>query len=137
GLLVDLFLEQQAGDGPRKTIEPAALKLFLRYDWPGNVRELENEVMRLAAFSEGDIITEVDVLENAAFLERVRGRQARVESADESSSVSTLEQTELEQIRQALRSAGGNRTRAAEMLGIDRSTLYRKIRKYGEKLGES
>jgi transcriptional regulator with GAF, ATPase, and Fis domain len=142
GLLVNHFLEAQAEKGgvPQKTIEPPALRLFLRYDWPGNVRELENEVTKLAAFTQSDVITEVDVLENAVFLERARQQRPGMAAAagepappaNGSSSVSTLEQTELDQIRQALRAAGGNRTKAAEMLGIDRSTLYRKIKRLGD-----
>ncbi|HHN73810.1 MAG TPA: sigma-54-dependent Fis family transcriptional regulator, partial [Acidobacteria bacterium] len=133
GLLVGHFLEQaakKAGQTP-KSIEPPALRLFLRYDWPGNVRELENEVTKLAAFTRGEVITELDVLENAVFLERARVRQA---SRPRDESISTLEATELEQIRQALATAGGNRTRAAEMLGIDRSTLYRKLKRYADRL---
>ncbi|MDQ7005952.1 MAG: sigma 54-interacting transcriptional regulator [Acidobacteriota bacterium] len=133
GLLVGHFLEHAAkktGQAP-KSIEPPALRLFLRYDWPGNVRELENEVTKLAAFTRGEVITELDVLENAAFLERARARQA---GRPRDESISTLEATELEQIRQALATAGGNRTRAAEMLGIDRSTLYRKLKRYADRL---
>jgi transcriptional regulator with PAS, ATPase and Fis domain len=142
GLLVNHFLEGQAekGGGSPKTIEPPALRLFLRYDWPGNVRELENEVTKLAAFTESEVITEVDVLENAVFLERARQQRTgpapaapdKTAPKEKGGSVSTLEQTEIDQIRQALRAAGGNRTKAAEMLGIDRSTLYRKIKRLGD-----
>ncbi len=138
GLLVEHFLEQaarQAG-APAKRIEPAALRLFLRHDWPGNVRELENEVLKLATFTEGEVITEVDVLENATFLEkRARRRPPGAGDAGQAA-VPTLEQAEIEQIRQALRAAKGNRTRAARMLGIDRSTLYRKLRRLRDQLGE-
>ncbi len=130
GLLVDHFLERHAEKShkPRKQIEPAALRLFLRHQWPGNVRELENEVIKLAAFCEGDVITEVDLLENASFLERAK----RVSSPQAVGDLATLEAAEIDQIRQALRTAQGNRTKAAETLGIDRSTLYRKLKKLGE-----
>ncbi len=130
GLLIDHFLERHAEKShkPRKRIEPAALRLFLRYQWPGNVRELENEVIKLAAFCDGEVITEVDLLENATFLERAKGATAAQIAAD----IATLEATEVEQIRQALRNAQGNRTKAAESLGIDRSTLYRKLKKLGD-----
>ena len=83
--------------------------------------------MKLAAFVDGEVITELDVLENCAFHERAGGRAPAAAGP-----VATLEQTEVEQIRQALRAAKGNRSRAAEMLGIDRSTLYRKLRRLGE-----
>ncbi len=129
GLLVGHFLEDFAekNDQPEKKIENAALRLFLRYDWPGNVRELENEVTKLAAFSQGEIITELDILENASFLDRAKVRKASRSSKKEGEG--TLEQAEVEQIRQALKTANGNRTRAAEILGIDRSTLYRKLKR--------
>jgi transcriptional regulator with GAF, ATPase, and Fis domain len=138
GLLVTHFLETQAEKAgkPPKAIEPPALRLFLRYDWPGNVRELQNEVTKLAAFTDSDVITEVDVLENAVFLERARQQRTKkgdaAASGSEAGQVSTLEQTEVEHIRQALRASNGNRTKAAEMLGIDRSTLYRKIKRLAD-----
>ena len=138
GLLVEHFLEQaarKAGGSPRR-IEPAALRLFLRHDWPGNVRELENEVLKLATFTEGDVITEVDVLENATFLEKKARRRAPAPAAGGDAAVPTLEEAEIEQIRQALRAAQGNRTKAARMLGIDRSTLYRKLKRLRDQLGE-
>jgi DNA-binding NtrC family response regulator len=148
GLLVDHFLQElaeEAGASGAKTIEPAAVRLFLRHDWPGNVRELHNEVTKLGTFTEGSVITELDVLENATFLERVtRGRDepdtakpdaegaATAPPGEAGGSLATLEQAELQQIREALRAAGGNRTKAAQILGIDRSTLYRKLKRYGE-----
>ncbi|MBP7149021.1 MAG: sigma 54-interacting transcriptional regulator [Acidobacteria bacterium] len=136
GLLIEHFLEQAAvrSDRPRKRIEPAAQRLFLRHSWPGNVRELENEVLKLATFTEGEVITEVDVLENATFLARgeARGEPGTPGETAATGGVTTLEHAEVEQIRHALQASGGNRTRAAEMLGIDRSTLYRKLRRLGE-----
>ena len=92
------------------------------------MRELENEITRLVAFCEGPVITELDVLENTAFAERVRTTPAAADPAD----AGTLERLEIERIREALREAGGNRTRAARILGIDRSTLYRKLKRLGE-----
>jgi transcriptional regulator with PAS, ATPase and Fis domain len=130
-LLVDHFLglgAEKAG-GERKRIEPAGMRLFRRHTWPGNVRELENEVTKIAAFTEGSVITELDVLENGAFLERAAEQAS---PAEDDADVTTLEQAEIDQIRSALRAVGGNRTRAAEMLGIDRSTLYRKLKRLGE-----
>ncbi len=131
GLLVDHFLERAAerAGGPPLRIEPAALRLFTRHDWPGNVRELENEITRLVAFCDGPVITELDVLENTAFAERVREEAAGGEPPADSG---TLERLEIERIREALREAGGNRTRAARILGIDRSTLYRKLKRLGQ-----
>jgi two-component system response regulator AtoC len=136
GLLVDHFLAElaeESGADPRR-IEPAALRLFLRHDWPGNVRELHNEVTRLGTFTDSETITELDVLENASFLARAARGEGAAPTAPQQgrSSVETLEEAELKQIQQALRSAGGNRTKAAQLLGIDRSTLYRKLKRFGE-----
>lgn len=138
GLLVEHFLAEEAEKSrrPPQRIEPAALRLFLRHRWPGNVRELQNEVTKLSAFTSAEVITELDVLENATFLERA-GRSAAAAEEATAAGLATLEQTEVEQIRQALRTARGNRRRAAEILGIDRSTLYRKLKRLGELDGNS
>ncbi len=135
GHLVDHLLDEMAAKRgrPRQRLEPAALRLLLRHDWPGNVRELEHELTKLSTFVDGELITELDVLENCAFHERTPATRP----APGAGAVATLEETEIEQIRQALRAAKGNRSRAAEMLGIDRSTLYRKLRRLGDLDDES
>jgi transcriptional regulator with GAF, ATPase, and Fis domain len=131
GLLADHFLErygqEHAGGAPeaRRRMTGGALRLLALHDWPGNIRELEHEITKLAAFSEGEEIDEAEVRANAGFL-----ATPETGSGSASSSVS-LEETEIRQIRKALEMSGGNRTHAARLLGINRATLHRKIRRYG------
>jgi len=102
---------------------PDAQDLLQAYDWPGNVRELRNVVEQMVVLSRGQ---RIGVRELPAQLRGVGGE-------DKKSSVhgGTLEEMEKQAIAQALKGAGGNRTRAAEQLGISRRTLHRKIAEYG------
>ncbi len=95
-----------------------ALRVLKRYHWPGNVRELENLVQRLVVMTEGDVI-DVPVLPPYLRFSAVRG----------SGVDRTLAEVEAEHIRNVLASVGGNKTRAAEILGIDRKTLREKQKK--------
>jgi len=96
-----------------------ALRVMKRYHWPGNVRELENLVQRLVVMTEGDVI-DVPVLPSYLRFSAVRG----------SGVDRTLAEVEAEHIRNVLASVGGNKTRAAEILGIDRKTLREKQKKH-------
>jgi len=88
------------------------------YSWPGNVRELENIVHRLIVMSEGDVI---DVPDLPALMRFSATRQQDL--------TRTLAQVEAEYIRNVLASVGGAKTKAAEILGVDRKTLREKLRK--------
>ena len=124
-LLVDHFLQKIGRDSgkPPKKMEVGVLQLLLRYSWPGNVRELENEVARLAVLSAGDVITQRDVMESGELFEKIT-------TLDEKDTFTPLEEMERRQIEKALMEAAGNRGRAAEMLGISRATIFRKLRKF-------
>ena len=103
--------------------EPAK-KLLLGYHWPGNVRELENAVERAVALAESDLIGVEDL---------PRALQERKGQDLLSSAVAqgfTLDQLEREYIERVLDVEGGNKTRAAQRLGLDRKTLYRKLEEY-------
>ena len=107
---------------PQKRLTPDAQALLEEYHWPGNVRELRNLMERAAILVEG---TEVRAEDLTSWLER---------SADHSDGVGLrgeIERREAEAIRKALESASGNVTQAAAGLGIDRTNLHRKMRKYG------
>jgi len=127
-LLSDAFLHrsaEQRGEAPKRLSE-AALDAMQAYTWPGNVRELENALERAVILSEGDVI-EVDALP-----ERVTERKAEPLVADRATPVNpTLDVIERSYIMWVLQSEGGNKSRAAEVLGIDPSTLYRKLSRYG------
>jgi len=99
-----------------------ALAWLRRYDWPGNVRELENAVERAVIIAQGRMIA-VDDLPHA-----VRGADAS--KTIELEVGSTIDEAEKRMIIQTLAYTGGDRSRAAEVLGIGRKTLYRKLQKY-------
>ncbi len=114
---------QRAGKTLRG-INEAARKLLLGYHWPGNVREVENVIERAVALCEGAIIG-ADDLPPAV---RERRNQDRLASAVAQGL--TLDELEREYIERVLEAEGGNKTRAALRLGLDRKTLYRKLEEY-------
>jgi len=128
-LLVAHFLKIHTPSGLKpKQITPSALAVLEAYDWPGNIRELENEVKRLIAVA-GDVIHEEDLSEQVR-----RGPRGLALPAGDPSNVHNIEalvsQVEMDEIKKSLALAGGNKTRAAELLGISRFTLQRKMEKY-------
>jgi len=98
-----------------------ALDRLLRYDWPGNVRELEGAIQRSLVLASGNAITLPDL--PADMRPAPRGASSAPLPGD-----ATLEEVEAFWIRQALERCGGNRTQAARQLGIDPSTLWRKLK---------
>jgi len=101
-----------------------AKKMLLAHHWPGNVRELENVVERAVALTEGDLISPEDLPRTM----QERKSQDRLASAVAQGF--TLDQLEREYIERVLEVEGGNKTRAAHRLGLDRKTLYRKLEEY-------
>ncbi|MCF8063292.1 MAG: sigma-54 dependent transcriptional regulator [Deltaproteobacteria bacterium] len=108
---------------PIKTVSREAMRLLENYAFPGNVRELENILERAVAMCRGDVIQTSDLpsdlseVEIYSFERPDRGHL-------------NLEELEKDYIRHILQITGGVRTRAAEILGIDRATLWRKMKKY-------
>jgi DNA-binding NtrC family response regulator len=100
---------------------PEALRLLGRYRFPGNVRELRNVIERCLIFAEGEEVQASDLPPE------VLGTSA---SAATAGPIVSLEQLEREHIARALAATGGNKTRVAQLLGIDRTTLYAKIQRY-------
>jgi two-component system response regulator HydG len=119
-LLANFFLEKFSTElrRPVPVIEDEALRVLIEYHWPGNVRELENLIQRLVIVTEGDFIDIVDLPTPMRFCVSPRKGIHR-----------TLANVEAEHIRDVLASVGGNKTKAAEVLGIDRKTLREKIKK--------
>jgi len=107
---------QETGKPPIKFSDPV-LKALKNYDWPGNVRELENVIQRLVVMSDGEVINPPDLPSLMRFSAR---RQKGLQRS--------LADMEKEHIRNVLADAGGNKTRAAEILGIDRKTLREKLK---------
>jgi two-component system response regulator AtoC len=104
-----------------KTLSPDALSALSAYDWPGNIRELENVIERALILSDSDVITEKDLS-----IPQTTERKNPVQLQP-----GNLNDIEREAIKKALHETGGNQTRASRLLGIDRKTLYLKLKKYG------
>jgi two-component system response regulator HydG len=127
-LLIESFLNHLATE---QQVEPKALSAdtldaVMVYEWPGNVRELENALEHAWVISKGNVI------EPAALPERITKRKKEPLVSERSYDNPTLEVIERAYIMYVLQSEGGNKTRAAEVLGIDPSTLYRKLSRYEE-----
>jgi two-component system response regulator HydG len=125
-LLAENFLNLLAArkQAEIKHLDDEALNALLEYDWPGNVRELENALERAVAMVQGDTITR-EVLPK-----RVLEREPPPLVSGETPVNPALEVIERAYIEWVLRAEGGNKTRAAEVLGIDPSTLYRKLARF-------
>ena len=125
-LLANHFIQKYAkqAHSPVEGISKEAMDLLLRYPWPGNVRELENVIERAVTLGKGPLITPEDLPD----LVREEHRQEYEALLEGDLS---LEELEKEYIKRTLRKTQGHQTRTAAILGIDRRTLYRKIRKYG------
>ena len=127
-LLIDNFLQElssERSDAP-KALSSEALDAVMVYDWPGNVRELQNALEHAVVLSRSEIIDPMSLPE------RITRRRKEPLVAERSSPNPSLDIVERAYIMWVLQSEGGNKTRAAEVLGIDPSTLYRKLSRYEE-----
>jgi two-component system response regulator HydG len=125
-LLVDAFLQrlaEQRGQ-PARRLSHEALDAILAYEWPGNVRELENALEHAVTVCHGESI---DV---PSLPERVTAPKAQPLVQERRPVNPTLDAIERAYITWVLQAEGGNKSRAAEVLGIDPSTLYRKLARY-------
>ncbi|CAN5828609.1 N/A [soil metagenome] len=130
--LANHFLARVASlyEEPVKRLSAEALKVVMAYDWPGNVRELANVIEHGVVFSRSEV---VDVLD---LPERLRASAAAEASAaldPDRAPIVTLEAAERGLIARALKATGGNQSKAAELLCIERRRLYRKVARYGLK----
>ena len=120
-LLVRHFAEKFAGElgKPAPRFSERALEALQNYAWPGNARELENAIQRVVVMNDGEIVELPDLPPLARF------SALRTTGVDRA-----LAEVEADHIRNVLANAGGNKTHAAEILGIDRKTLRKKIAQY-------
>jgi DNA-binding NtrC family response regulator len=107
-----------------RTISKETLSLLLDYDWPGNVRELEHAIERAVWVCDSEDILPEHLPPEIQFPEERRIRRAGEEGI-------SLEAVEKEYIKMVLKKTGGHKSKAASILGMDRRTLYRKLKKYG------
>jgi DNA-binding NtrC family response regulator len=128
-LLAQHFVDRFGARGGRKLrgIQAAAAEKLAAYDWPGNVRELENAIERAVALLRTDEVTLDDLPEKVR-----QHRAGRLSFAvDDLAEVVSIAELERRYIQRVLTLAGGNKSRAADMLGLDRRTLYRRLDRYG------
>jgi two-component system response regulator HydG len=129
-LLIEFLLSNLATETSTepKALASEALDAVMVYEWPGNVRELENALEHAVVLTRGSLI------EAAHLPERITKRRKEPLVAERSFLNPTLEVIERAYIMWVLQAEGGNKTRAAEVLGIDPSTLYRKLSRYEEQV---
>jgi DNA-binding NtrC family response regulator len=122
--LVSHFIKKFSKDGHRHVIRvaPEVMDLLMRYDWPGNVRQLENIIERAFALGQSDTILTADLPSEI----REYYKQTGISSPD---SLNLAENEKLLILR-ALRKTNGNKAEAAQLLGINITTVYRKLEKY-------
>jgi len=107
-----------------KEITPKAMELLVGHHWPGNVRELENTIERAVLLNRSTVLDVADLPEKLACPESI----AAISDADPANP--TLESIEKAYIHYVMTQTGGRKTKAARVLGIDTSTLYRKLDRY-------
>ncbi|HEV2470288.1 MAG TPA: sigma-54 dependent transcriptional regulator [Candidatus Sulfotelmatobacter sp.] len=130
-LLIGHFLERMArSSGLEKTLSDDAIKAMLAYDWPGNVRELENCLERSYAFTTGPLIHRMDLPREIANLPIPESSNG---NGNGNGHLKIIPMAELEKqsILRALTELNGDKLEAARLLGIGKTTLYRKLKDYG------
>jgi two-component system NtrC family response regulator len=123
-LLVNHFLQKYAQrlGRPSVKISREALQVLVNYDWPGNVRELENMIERAVALCEEDVIETTDLPEKLT--------QVRIAIRDLDEYEVTLDALEEQHIKKVLHKVSGDKVKDSQILGINLSTLYRKLARY-------
>lgn len=119
-LFADFFLQQANEELERHIMgfEPKAVEAMMNYNWPGNLREMKNLVRRATLLAQDDIIRLADLGPSLQTPVATTGLQLHNED------------TEKQRILQALEATGGNKSKAAQLLGVDRKTLYNKLKLY-------
>jgi DNA-binding NtrC family response regulator len=143
------FLERaQRESGNQHTLSDDALRLMMEYDWPGNVRELQNAVERICAMSSGPVLHTVDL---PTQLQDFRAHREELDASsnepgdgvgtghgDHGSAIVSIADMEKQAILGTIRQLKGDKLMAARLLGIGKTTLYRKLKEYGvAEAGES
>ncbi|MGD9224024.1 MAG: sigma-54 dependent transcriptional regulator [Desulfobacteraceae bacterium] len=118
-LLVEKMIELYDESDRAIKVSTDAMNILTSYDWPGNIRELKSVITKALIFTDADIITPYDLPRHLTVNQQLPTRQSK-----------TLEEMEKNHIIAVLSETGGNQSKAAEILGINRKTLYKKIHKF-------
>ncbi len=118
-LLVARMIEVYGTGDSKIRMSPDALDILAQYNWPGNIRELKSVITKALIFADADVITPDDLPRHLAVHRKAPKRQPK-----------TLEEIEKNHIIAVLAETGGNQSQAAEILGVNRKTLYKKIHKF-------
>jgi two-component system response regulator HydG len=141
-VLAEHFLERiQRETGTSHVFSEEAMRLMAEYDWPGNVRELENAIERACSLSSGPVLHMVDLPTQLQEFQMQR-REANVAAsggddgpgggyADADDSIVSIADMEKQAILGTIRQLNGDKLMAAKLLGIGKTTLYRKLKEYG------
>jgi DNA-binding NtrC family response regulator len=133
--LAAYFLDRISHErGTKFTLSNDVLRTMMAYDWPGNVRELENAVERACALSSGPVIHLGDLptqLQNCGLAERRAAVNDPDKRQEAEKIIKPLAEMEREAILHAIRTLNGDKLQAARLLGIGKTTLYRKLKEYG------
>jgi two-component system response regulator HydG len=122
-LLVATFLEKYSDpEEPTRSISDDAMQRLIAYDWPGNVRELENAVARSVAVGTGPLIHVAELPTNLHY--------PPVERLPQKDEIIPLDEMERRAIVRTLRETNGDKVAASKILGIGKTTLYRKLKQY-------
>lgn len=130
-VLANFFLNANKSKENHKSFSPSAIKAMSEYQWSGNVRELQNVVERAYILSEGSIIEKLHLDQNIQNAEEMIEEKKIIATKPVEFVHMTLEDLERNHIMGTLESLGGNKTRAAKVLGITVKTLYNKLHSYG------
>jgi two-component system response regulator AtoC len=117
---------------PPLTVESGALRMLQSYGWPGNIRELRNFCENAVVMRRGGSLTEYDLEPKFRGQAGVGESPAAAAKADARANPLSVEENEKRLLREALHKSRGNRTKAAELMGISRRTLHRKIAEWPE-----
>jgi DNA-binding NtrC family response regulator len=131
-LLVQHFLQSfasRAGE-PARRFSPEAMRVLMTHNWPGNVRELENAVEYALTMGLSDVLGVEDLPDKVTNPDRDIVEEAALDGV-------SLGEMERRYILRVLKKMGGHQIRTAEVLGIDRRTLYRRLRQYGVEVSRS
>ena len=135
-LLAAHFLDRMSREhGTKFTLSDEALRTMMRHDWPGNVRELEHSVERACALSSGPVLHLGDLptqlQQQGLEARRTAVAASETEEDQDAPEVKTLAELERDAILGAIRILKGDKLQAARLLGIGKTTLYRKLKEYG------